>query len=523
MAKKDKPGMSVSVIEFPEEKSIAKSDKPTNIEPESEETSNDWLTHQNFENMYRFCIDNSTILPQCIESYKNNIAGFGIGVHYKEDYRQKETPEMEAEFKLAKNIVQMLSFECDTKDIFEQLIEDAESYGIGYLEVIRNIEGKVVEVVNISQVDSITKSKKEDIFTPFNYYIENNVIIKRQKRFRRYKQEIGGKTVYFKELGDPRILDKNSGEYLTSGNLIDTSQQANEIFEFKLGNKPYGDVRWIGCMYPIKGSAYAESLNLNYFKNGRHTPLAICIENGKLSESSRTKLQEYANNIRGENGQHAFLVLEMEAIQEDIQWSKNNPPKVTLKEMASVLQKDELFGDYIENNRRKVQSAFNLPDIYVGYTTDFNRATAYAAMTVTEQQVFQPYRQRLAWAVNHKLLNEYNFKYVEVFFEAPKFNNPDDIKTILDATAPYGSISPNCAKEIAYEQLGKDCEDYDFEGADLPLSISQQQAFTMAQQLETQVKKATVNGDDEIVPVLKSLLSEFKKIQNKSGSEKHGS
>lgn len=49
MAKKDKPSMSISMIEFPEEKSILKSDKPTNIEPESEETSNDWLTHINFE------------------------------------------------------------------------------------------------------------------------------------------------------------------------------------------------------------------------------------------------------------------------------------------------------------------------------------------------------------------------------------------------------------------------------------------------------------------------------------------
>lgn len=519
MAKKDKPSMSISMIEFPEEKSILKSDKPTNIEPESEETSNDWLTHINFEMMYRSCIENSTILPQCIESYKNNIVGFGIGVRYKEDYKNEETPEMEAEFKFAKNVIEMLSLECDTKDIFEQLVADVESNGIGYLEVIRNIDGKVVEIINISSANSITKSKRQLEFTPIDYYVGSGTAFKRQKRFRMYKQVIGGKTVFFKELGDPRILNKNTGEYLEEGEFIDVSQQANEIFEFKLGNKPYGDIRWIGCMYPIKGSAYAESLNLNYFMNGRHTPLAICIENGKLSESSRAKLQEYANNIRGEKGQHAFLVLEMEAVQQDMQWSKENPPKVTLKEMASVLQKDELFGDYIENNRRKVQSAFNLPDIYVGYTTDFNRATAYAAMTVTEQQVFQPYRQRLAWAVNHKLLNEYNFKYVEVYFEEPKFNNPDDIKTILDATAPYGAISPNCAKEIAYNQLGKDCEDYDFEGADIPLSVSKNQFTTMAQQLETQIQKAEVNGDDDIVPILKSLLLEFQKIQNKAGSE----
>ena len=161
-------------------------------------------------------------------------------------------------------------------------------------------------------------------------------------------------------------------------------------------------------------------------------------------------LSEYTDAIKGEKGQHAFLVLETEPIQGDTSWNKENPPKITIKDMASILQKDELFGDYIEKNRRKVQSAFNLPDIYVGYTTDFNRATAYAAMTITEQQVFQPYRDSLAWAINNKLLNEYCFKYVEVYFETPEFNNPDDIKTIFDATGPYGGISANFAKIISF-------------------------------------------------------------------------
>ena len=53
--------------------------------------------------------------------------------------------------------------------------------------------------------------------------------------------------------------------------------------------------------------------------------------------------------------------------------------------------------------RRKVQSSFQLPDLYVGYTTDFNRATAQTAQEVTEEQVFQPERKSLAWAINNRL------------------------------------------------------------------------------------------------------------------------
>lgn len=140
-------------------------------------------------------------------------------------------------------------------------------------------------------------------------------------------------------------------------------------------------------------------------------------------------------------------------------------------------------------------------------------------MTVTEQQVFQPYRDNLAWDINNKLLNIYNFKYVEAYFETPDFNNPDDIKTVFDAVGPYGGISANFAKEIGYKQLGKDCNDYDFDGADLPYEMSLNNANTISQQLEGQIAKAEQNGDTDIVPILKSLLVEFKRIRHSSGEK----
>lgn len=525
----EKPNMKsqpeVDVILYPfNDKPIMKSDKPINIEPESKDVSGEWLEHNDFEAYYRDKIDNSTILPQCIESYKNNICGFGIGVRYKSDYKGEETEKMKAEFKRVQNIIKLFTLESDTKELFKQLVEDVESAGIGYLEIIRDNKNHPVEAENIRPINSITKSKRQIDSVDYSYFCDDGTIFTRKKRFRKYRQDVGGKTVYFKEFGDKRIMDKRTGKYVTDITELNTPDDAaNEIFEFKLKSKPYGDIRWIGCMYPIVGASHAESLNLNYFVNGRHTPLAICIENGRLSKEAKTKLAEYTNAIRGEKGQHAFLVIETEPLASDTAWDKDNKPRITLKDMASVLQNDELFGAYLENSRRKVQSSFNLPDIYVGYTTDFNRATAYAAMTVTEQQVFQPYRDSLDWAINNKLLNEYNLKYTEVYFKAPQFNNPDDIKTILDATAPHGGVSSNFAKEIAYEQLGKDCNDYDFEGADLPLQLAMQMdSAAMTEQIETQIEKAEGNGDTDIVPILKSLLVEFKKIQKATTGDVNG-
>lgn len=520
------PEIGVEIFSFDDglikksEKQIKKSESAANLEPDDQITSNDWIEHTDFENVYRNRIENSTILPQCIESYKNNICGFGIGVRYKSDYNGEETPQMKAEYKRLQDIIKLFTLESDTKKLFEQLVDDAESTGIAYLEIIRDKAGYPVEAENIRPVNSITKSKRQTERVPYTYFCDDGKKFIRKKRFRKYKQVVGGKTVYFKEFGDPRVMDMRNGEYVNSvADLENENYAANEIYEYKFNSKPYGDVRWIGCMYPIVGSSFAEALNLNYFENGRHTPLAICIENGRLSDTAAKKLAEYTQSIKGEKGQHAFLLIETEPIKSDMVWNKENPPKITIKDMANVLQKDELFGEYLDNARRKVQSSFNLPDIYVGYTTDFNRATAYAAMTVTEQQVFQPYRDNLAWDINNKLLNIYNFKYVEAYFETPDFNNPDDIKTVFDAVGPYGGISANFAKEIGYKQLGKDCNDYEFDGADLPYEMSLNNANTISQQLEGQIAKAEHNGDTDIVPILKSLLVEFKKIQHSSGEK----
>ena len=58
----------------------------------------------------------SSILPQCISAYKSNIAGFGIGVRYKEDVT--DTEELEDEFNRLSDIVELLALDCDTKKKF---------------------------------------------------------------------------------------------------------------------------------------------------------------------------------------------------------------------------------------------------------------------------------------------------------------------------------------------------------------------------------------------------------------------
>ena len=431
------------------------------------------------------------------------------------------TPEMAAEFSRAQEIIELLNIEQDTKEVFEDIIEARETYGIAYLEVIRNVAGEVVQIEFVKETPTILKTRPLDPYISTVYY-HHGQQTERKKRYCKYRQDIGGKTVFFKEFGDPRIMDRRDGEYLKEGESLDLEYQANEIMEFAIGTEPYGEVRWIGQILGVDGSRRAETLNNNYFTNGRHTPLMIMIEGGTLTDESFEKLQQYINDIKGEAGQHAFLLLETEASDGRTDFDQQEKPKITVKDLASVLQKDELFQGYLDNNRRKVQSAFQLPDLYVAYTTDFNRATAQTAQEVTEEQVFQPERRSLAWAINNRLLNGYQFQHVEAYFLEPDITNPDDLYKLLTVANNAGGVTPNFAKRIIYEAFGEQAEDYPEEWGDTPLSYSKSQGGGAAQGfdigqltmgLQQQIEKAASSHDDAVVAVMKEVKRLLMKME----------
>lgn len=528
METKQKSGKPVPVrVEIVKANPVRKADTITQITPQEGYNAGDWINQPVDFRGLRAMVQNSSILPQCIRAYKSNIAGFGIGIRYMEDV--EETEEMKAEWDMAEEVLELMSMEKDTKEVFEDIIDARETYGISYLEVIRNLAGEVRQIEFIRDTPSVEKTKPLDPYITV-FFWHHGKEVERKKRFCKYRQQLGGKTVYFKEFGDPRIMDNRSGEYLKDGETLELQYQANEILEFAIGTEPYGEVRWVGQILGVDGSRKAESLNNNYFENGRHTPLLIMIRGGTLSDESFAKLQQYMEDIKGPSGQHAFLVLEAESIEGRASFEGEEKPEFEIHDLANILQKDELFQGYLDNNRRRVQSAFRLPDLYVGYTTDFNRATAQTAQEVTEEQVFQPERKSLAWIINNKLLNGYHFRYVEAYFLEPNISNPDDLTKILTIANAAGGLTPNKAKQIVYEALGETAEDYpenaeEAAWGDIPLSYSNSQKVGsgfdfLTMSLQKQIEKASRNHDDDIVAVMKEVRNLLYQMDKEGSNER---
>ena len=232
---------------------IKKAEGPTQVSEQEAFNAGDWIEPPApLAGLHELAAE-STILPQCIRAYKDNIAGFGIGVKYIEDI--EETPEAEDEYKRMVEIIELLNTDQDTKEVFEDLIEARETYGIAYLEVIRNLDGEVQQIEFLHDTPSVRKTVPLEPYIDTTYY-NHGVPIERKKKFRKYRQQLGGKTVYFKEFGDPRVMDRRNGVYVESPEDIKelpVDYEADEILEFPIGIQPYGEVRWTGQILGIDG------------------------------------------------------------------------------------------------------------------------------------------------------------------------------------------------------------------------------------------------------------------------------
>jgi len=462
-------------------------------------------------------VDSNSILPQCVTAYKKNIAGYGIDVKFKNriDKEDKEAIKQKEELE---NIIEFLSFEKPTKEVFEEIIEDRERLGYAFLEVIRDLGGRVVEIARVSYPESIEIVKLEDKLTEYKV-TRNGKISSRSKKFRCYKQMVNGNTVYFKEFMNRKKMNKKTGSYED----VVVENQANELIHFKINNRltVYGKPRWEGVLISALGARYAEKLNLNYFINGRHTPMAILIKNGTLSDDAFLNLQSYMNDIKGEAGQHKFLLLEAERMQKETMLdSDSDKLDIEIKPLAEMLQKDELFIEYLDNSRKKIQSAFRLPDIYVGYTQDFNVATAKQAVTTTEQQVFVPERESLSWVLNNLLLGDYGFDKVEAFFKSPNMENSDQQKAMFAIASK--SMTINQVINEYSKTINTELEPIADElGGNVPIELAKLQLqANIVPQITKTIEKAEENGDIDIVSVLKDVQKSYVALLEKIEEEK---
>lgn len=430
--------------------------------------------------------EESNILGECISAMVTNIEGFGHIYRPRkiaEKDQEKFGSEIEKEKLKLENWTTLLSPEISFVETRKRMRKDLELTGNGFWEVVRISSGEIIEINHVIS-HRMRLTKKDTNSTEYVTHIvdpENNYKIKeieRRKNFRRYVQldESGRKQVYFKEFGDPRIINKNNGEVDNDASLED---QANEMVHFKIysARTPYGIPRFMGRYVSIIGSRRAEEVNYFTLSNN-HVPSAFVImENGTLTTKSIERLGEMIESQVGSDPNYSkFVILEGEAAEEENFPGQSKSARIKIHEFDKARKTDEMFHNYDKSNQKKTRRSFRLPPLLTGDSDDYTRATARESIRVADEQVFNPEREPVDSTMN-KIMLDQGFHWYLFKSRTPNITDNLELAAIAGVAEKSGGMTPrrmNVILEDAFEgEIGPLPENIDL---DTPYSLQFAQA-----------------------------------------------
>ena len=169
--------------------------------------------------------------------------------------------------------------------------------------------------------------------------------------------------MFFKELGDPRLISTESGnpweKRRGDAHAEPRARAATEILYFKIHSprSAYGVPRWIGNLLGVIGSRQAEEVNFNYFENKSVPPLAILVSGGRMTDNSVNRVQDYIeSNLKGKRNFHKILIIEAESGDKQNEANASRM-KLDIKPLNAAQHNDALFQNYDERNIDKVGQA----------------------------------------------------------------------------------------------------------------------------------------------------------------------
>ena len=447
-------------------------------------------------------LEHSNALRQNIDAYQTNIDGFGHkfepildpnaedaderianALYIDRATRGDTDPKMptDAEVSAAKEkltnemrrekslLDSFFSFCCpDTSFITHRrrTRQDNEVTGNGYWEIVRTKAGQLVQFIYVpSYTMRLLPLKSIDACV-----IEQRVrvselsldVVERPKQWRRYVQNVNGQTVYFKEMGDERIMSRATGKIYQTLAEMDTAENsdgkttkpATEILHFKIHSprSAYGVPRWIGSLLSVLGNRQAEEVNFMYFENKSVPPLAVLVSGGRMTEECVKRIQDFVDNeIKGKKNFHKILFLEADADAT----MNSGQVKIDIKPLTQAQQSDALFQKYDERNIDKVGQSFRLPRMLRGDIRDFNRSTAEAALLFAEMQVFQPEREEFDWIMNRKVLADLGIRFWKFQSMGPISKDPEKLSLMIRGMVRDGILLPSEARQIAEDVFNR--------------------------------------------------------------------
>ena len=413
-------------------------------------------------------VEQSSVLPQCIDAMVRNIDGFGYDLHFL----GTETDSLRGDVQEEKKNIEAFFDKVNENQSFttvRQLVrQDVEATGNGYFEVVRLKSGEIGLIYYLDcRYTRVQALQDEPV------YIQTQLMrggrlrnVRVAKYFRRYAMVSADsqRIRWFKEFGDPRPMDADTGEYATEGPV---NNPASEVIHVKIGTGVYGRPRWIGNALTAMGMTKADFVNYDLFDNQLIPPMAIMVSGGVLTDESVDDISELLLERKGVKNFNKVLILEA---QSEGAITDKSATQVKIQELSSRSE-DAMFVNYTESGEKKIRTAFRLPDLYLGRSEAYSKSTADSSRMVAEEQIFVPLRAHFDELVNSLIMPELKAKNWKFVSKGPRLITGEDIINAYDKFAQNGVYSINDGIRLSNNVLGTNLVPYDRPWAEFPSSI----------------------------------------------------
>jgi PBSX family phage portal protein len=462
-------------------------------------------------------VEYNTELFPSIEAMEINISGFGhtfkprVPIHLlsknAQDKAMKELDDLEFWFEWV-----------HPKHSFTALKRrgrrDMELTGSNYMEVIENWITKEPSGLNHIPAHTMAMGKTNSDaveITLKRYQFDRNkkdIVekpFKMEARFRQFAQRRDDKFVWFRELGDPRFIDCTTGEVM-EGKNPPVDKRANSILHNDIYSPrtPYGIPRWIGAHLAISGSRLAQEINFATLESNNIPSMVVSVSGGVLTEGSIDRITDFVKKIGDKRNWTRFLLLEAEPVTEG--FSDAGQMKIDVKPLTKEQIQDALYQDYEENTGQTVRRQWRLPPIFVGRSEDYTRATAESSRRLADEQVFDPERREEDELYNKQILPRLGAKYYKLQSKTPNVTDDSQLVKLLTAAEKSGGMTPDLAREIVGDIMGRDLGKVTEIPGDVPFTIQVAEAAKNTGPVN-QGTIAAMKGDGAAYAIAEMLMS----------------
>lgn len=453
-------------------------------------------------------VDMSDILTSCIAAMSVNVGGHGYYLEPRlapaklqtmlaseDPVAKAEAVKLQSEIDKEKSYIDLFFMFCCTFNSFASLREmttwDKESTGYAFWEIIdREVpDERGNDIAGFEHMRSWTmRITPLDDATPAKTWRLNEKgdweEIEQPIRFRRVCQVVQGQFRWFKQLGDPRAINRFNGavarddaeaeRWAEASTMYPTGQLATRCIMFNIYHPrtPYGAPRWMAATPSAIGRRKSQEVDLLFFDNKAIPPLVVTVSGGELTPDSFAALQDQLDNMKGVEQFDDILLLE--ALPDAGSAAEPGAPKSNVKiDFKPMVQVTEgRFMEYKAASRTDVRTVWRLPPIVVGLSEDLNFASADASMMMAEQQVWQPDRNKEDFVFNHMFFPMMGIRHW-LFRTKPARSADDTVQTaILTGMGANGAISPNEWREFAGPKIGKDFPQWKESWANQPFALT---------------------------------------------------